>query len=106
MSQTFVIFLTPRAQKMLHGIIDRRVREKIMERIDALTHDPDKQGKALTEELLGYRSLRAVGQRYRIIYCVERKKVTIIIIGVGIRKEGSEKDIYALAQKLIRLRLA
>lgn len=105
MSQSFAIFLTPRAQKMLHAITDRRIREKITEKIDALIHNPEKQGKALTQELLGYRSLRAVGQRYRIIYRVERTKVIVIIIGIGIRKEGSKQDIYALAQKLVRLKL-
>ncbi|MBZ5537093.1 MAG: hypothetical protein LAO31_14155 [Acidobacteriia bacterium] len=63
--------------------------------------DPEKQGKPLVEELAGYRSLRAVGQRYRIIYRVDRS----LVIAVGIRKAGSQRDIYSLAKKLIRLRL-
>jgi len=56
-------------------------------------------------ELAGYRSIRAVGQRYRIIYKVEQAKVIIIVVAVGLRKEGAKKDIYALARKLLRLRL-
>ncbi len=91
---------------MLRSIKDRRVQHKILEVIDWLAQEPEKQGKALTDELAGYRSLRAVGQRYSVIYKVERDRVIVFIIAVGIRKEGSKRDIYALAQRLIRLGLA
>ena len=90
---------------MLEDIQDRRVREKIRDRIDGLAEEPEKQGKPLTGELTGYRSLRAVGQRYRIIYRIEEGKVLVLVMALGIRKEGSGKDIYVLAQKLLRLRL-
>lgn len=90
---------------MLGSILDRRIQEKIRDRINDLAHDPEKQGKALTEELKGYRSLRAVGQRYRIIYRIEKEKVIVIVVAMGLRKAGSHKDIYSLAKKLIRLRL-
>ena len=90
---------------MLEGIQDRRVREEIRDRIDGLAEEPEKQGKPLTGELTGYRSLRAVGQRYRIIYRIEGDRVLVLVMALGIRKEGSGKDIYVLAQKLLRLRL-
>lgn len=90
---------------MLREIQDRRVREKIRDRIDGLAEEPEKQGKPLTGELTGYRSLRAVGQRYRIIYRIEEGKVLVLVMALGIRKEGSGKDIYVLARKLLRLRL-
>ena len=90
---------------MLEAIQDRRIREKIRDRIDGLTEDPEKQGKPLTGELTGFRSLRAVGQRYRIIYRIEEGKVLVLVMAMGIRKEGSGKDIYMLARKLLRLRL-
>ena len=90
---------------MLEAIQDRRVRDKIRDRIDGLAEEPEQQGKPLTGELTGYRSLRAVGQRYRIIYRIEEGKVLILVMALGIRKEGSGKDIYVLAQKLLRLRL-
>jgi len=90
---------------MLEAIQDRRVRDKIRDRIDGLAEEPEKQGKPLTAELTGYRSLRAVGQRYRIIYRIEEGKVLVLVMALGIRKEGSGKDIYVLAQKLLRLRL-
>jgi mRNA interferase RelE/StbE len=90
---------------MLEEIQDRRVREKIRDRIDGLVEEPEKQGKPLTGELAGFRSLRAVGQRYRIIYKCEDGKIFVLVMAMGIRKEGSGKDIYALARKLLRLRL-
>ena len=97
--------LTPHARVMLEAIQDRRIREKIRDRIDGLTEEPEKQGKPLTGELTGFRSLRAVGQRYRIIYRIEEGKVLVLVMAMGIRKEGSGKDIYMLARKLLRLRL-
>jgi mRNA interferase RelE/StbE len=90
---------------MMEAIQDRRVRDKIRDRIDGIAEEPEKQGKPLTGELTGYRSLRAVGQRYRVIYRIEEGKVLVLVMDLGIRKEGSGKDIYMLAQKLLRLRL-
>ncbi len=63
------------------------------------------RGKPLDEDLAGYRSIRAVGQRYRIIYRVERSIVTVVVVAAGIRKAGSREDIYRVAEKLIRLGL-
>ena len=90
---------------MLKDISDRRVREKIQKRIDDLAHEPEKQGKPLVDEMEGYRSLRAVGQRYRIIYSVQREEVIVYVMEVGLRKHGSKSDVYELAKKLIRLGL-
>jgi len=99
------IGLTPTAERMLSGITDRRVQGKICERIEGLARDPEKQGKPLVGELNGYRSIRAVGQRYRIIYRVEKDRVLVLVVALGIRKEGSKKDIYSLARKLFRQKL-
>lgn len=90
---------------MVREISDRRIQEKILERMTALADEPDLQGKPLDDDLAGYRSIRAVGQRYRIIYRVERAVVTVIVVAAGIRKEGSRDDIYRVAAKLIRLGL-
>lgn len=102
---TYRISILPTAAKMLEDIPDRRVQEKISDSIDGLAHEPQKQGKPLTGDLRGFRSLRAVGQRYRIIYRIEENKVLVLVVALGIRKEGDRKDIYKLAQKLIRLHL-
>ena len=90
---------------MLAAITDRRVREKIAAVVDSLESDPEIRGKPLDDDLAGFRSVRAVGQRYRIIYRVERLKVTVMVVAAGIRKEGSRDDIYRVAGKLIRLGL-
>ena len=102
---TYRIVLTPTALKLLEAIPDRRIQEKIRDRIDGLAHDPERQGKPLKGDLASFRSLRAVGQRYRIIYRVDRGKVLVMVVAVGIRKEGDRNDIYRLTQRLIRLRL-
>lgn len=99
------IVITPTALKMIKGLSDARIRGKIADVIDRLAEDPDKQGKALVGELSGFRSIRAVGQRYRIIYKIIKKQVVVIVVAAGIRKEGHKKDIYQLAKKLIKMRL-
>jgi mRNA interferase RelE/StbE len=102
---TYGIVVTPLARGMLEAIADRRVREKLANAIDSLESDPELRGKPLGDDLAGYRSVRAVGQRYRIIYRVERSEVVIVIVAAGIRKEGSREDVYRVAAKLIRLGL-
>lgn len=99
------ILLTPTALKLLSDISDRRICEKIGAVIDRLTEDPEKQGKALLGELAGFRSIRAVGQRYRIIYQIRGNDIIVIIVAVGIRRDGAKDDIYNLAKKLFRLGL-
>lgn len=99
------IEITPAAFAMLEGVKDRRVQKSIRDRIDDLETDPEKQGKAMVGELAGFRSLRAVGQRYRIIYRVEKARIVVLVVAAGLRKDGDRGDIYALAQKLVRLGL-
>jgi mRNA interferase RelE/StbE len=70
-----------------------------------LAFEPELQGKALHDDLKGFRSIRAIGQRYRIIYRVERSIVTVNVVAAGIRKEGSREDVYVLARRLLKLGL-
>jgi|SRR5579884_2875200 len=97
--------VTVPALKQLAAIKDTRIKEGISRGINALEYDPDKQGKPMTDDLAGYRSIRAVGQRYRILYRVETEQVIVVVVALGIRKEGSKTDVYALAKKLARLGL-
>ncbi|MBD2385794.1 type II toxin-antitoxin system RelE family toxin [Cylindrospermum sp. FACHB-282] len=97
----FEIRLTPLALEMLADIKDQRQQQALSLRIDKLKTDPEKQGKPLVNKLKGYRSVRAVGQRYRIIYQVELDQVLVLVVGVGLRKEGDRADIYTLLQKLL-----
>ncbi|MCA6501404.1 MAG: type II toxin-antitoxin system RelE/ParE family toxin [Pseudanabaena sp. M135S2SP2A07QC] len=99
------IVIQPIAINLLREISDRRIRQKISDRIDKLKESSEMQGKPLLGELDGYYSVRAVGQRYRIIYVIEQAQVTVMIVALGIRKDGSKQDVYALAKKLLRLGL-
>jgi mRNA interferase RelE/StbE len=96
---------TETAARMLEEIPDRRVQRPLYSRASELADKPEKQGKPLTGELTGFRSVRAVGQRFRIIYRVQRGDVVVVIAAARRRKHGSTSDIYELAKKLIRQRL-
>ncbi len=102
---TYSIIVEPTAAEMLAKISDRRIKDKIVEKINGLANEPEKQGKVLGGDLDGYRSVRAVGQRYRIIYHIDGEKVVVIVVALGIRKEGDKKDVYKLTQRLFKLGL-
>jgi mRNA interferase RelE/StbE len=97
--------VSAQASSLVRAISDHRVQEKLLERMTALAHEPELQGKPLGDDLKGYRSVRAVGQRYRIIYRVERSVVTVAVVAAGIRKAGSREDIYEVARRLLKLGL-
>lgn len=96
---------TETALKMVEAIRDRRTRGHVVARVEELAKAPEALGKALIGELAGYRAARAASQRYRIIYRVERRVLTIFVVAVGRRREGDRKDIYELARRLLRQRL-
>jgi len=80
---------------MLEEIQDRRVRAKVFERIRNLAVEPEKQGKALVAELAGFRSVRAVGQRYRVIYRIGGRVVEVLVVGIGLRRESDRAEVYS-----------
>jgi mRNA interferase RelE/StbE len=94
--------ITTSALKQLQGVKDNRVRNNLFERIEELSNDPEKQGKPLREELSGLRCVRAIGQRYRIVYKVEQARVVVVVVAVGMRKAGDHSDIYQIAARLMR----
>lgn len=94
------IELIPLALEMLKKVKDQREQIVLRKRIEQLKIEPDQPGKALSGKLRSYRSIRAVGQRYRIIYRIDQEKIIVIIIGVGIRKEGDKKDIYQILETI------
>jgi mRNA interferase RelE/StbE len=96
------IEITPSALEAFEAITDRRTRSVIMRRIDALAEEPENLGKQLRGWLAGFMSVRAAGQRYRVVYKVDGEKKQVIVYMVGIRKEGSHHDIYALAERLVQ----
>lgn len=99
------VIILPQAKRQLAAITDRRVQEKLKGSLKRLEYEPEEQGKPLADELSGYRSIRVVGQRYRIIYKVHENIVTVHLATLGMRKDGDKKDVYALAKKMARLGL-
>ncbi len=98
----WIVEITPFALEQLQHITDKRVRANLFERIEELSNDPENQGKQLRDELSGLRCVRAIGQRYRIVFKVERERVVVFVVAVALRKEGDRSDIYQIAAKLIR----
>ena len=98
----YQIEITPTAIETLEAITDRRTRSAIVRRIDALAEEPEKQGKPLRGLLAGFWSARAAGQRYRVVYRVNNNQKQVLVYFVGIRKEGSRRDVYALAGHLVQ----
>jgi mRNA interferase RelE/StbE len=98
----YEIQFSPLALEMLEAVQDKRELGKLRDRINQLKLEPDKQGKALTDNLAGLRSVRAVGQRYRVVYEIEEATIVVLVIGVGRRKDGDKKDIYRLLGKLLQ----
>ena len=99
--RAFAIRWTETALKLVEAIPDRRIRRIISHRADELAKAPEQQGKPLIGELAGFRSVRAVGQRYRIVYRVERREI-VVIVAAGRRRSADKSDIYELAKKLLR----
>ena len=94
------IHITDTCLLLVGKIPDKRIQRTILNRIEGLSEEPDKQGKKLVEKLSGFRSIHAAG-RYRIIYKIDKQTVIIYVLAVGIRKEGDKKDIYEIAKKLL-----
>jgi mRNA interferase RelE/StbE len=97
--------LTPVAVEQLAAIGDVRIRRQIAWRIDEMASEPDKKGKPLVGQLQGFYSMRAAGQRYRILYRLQHKMVVVYVVALGLRKEVDRRDVYALARRLLRLGL-
>ncbi|MBS3071052.1 type II toxin-antitoxin system RelE/ParE family toxin [Candidatus Pacearchaeota archaeon] len=79
------IILEKPAEKFFRKL-DKKEQERIGKKILELENNPE-LGKPLTANLSGLRSLR-IG-KYRIIYKIDKKIVTIFILDMGHRK-----DIY------------
>ena len=106
----FEILLTQQAEADLNAISDTRTATAIEKRIDKLETDAVALGKELQGDLSGYYSVRAAGQRYRIVYGVASIEATepsdpreadgiVTVLVIGIRKEGDKRDVYRVASK-------
>ena len=94
------ILITETCLSLINKLSDKKIQRTILDRIEQLSEEPDKQGKNLVQDLAGFRSVHAAG-RYRIIYKIDKKTVIVYVLAAGIRKEGGKKDIYKIAKKLL-----
>ena len=85
------------AESMLKSIQDRRGQRLIKPRAMRLDTSPDKQGKPLSRNLAGLRSIRTVGQIYRIIYETDRSCYEVWIVAISLRKKGGEMIFTGLS---------
>lgn len=98
---TCTVVITETCLSLIEKIPGRRTRRKIVDRIEALSTDPEKQGKSLVRTLRGFRSVHAAG-RYRIVYKIEGGAVVVYAVAAGIRKQGDKKDVYTIVKKLLK----
>ena len=98
----FKVSFTEDADADLRQISDLRTREVILTRTIQLQNEPLKQGKPLVGDLRGFRSVRAAGQRYRVVYQVAVSRGTVIVVVIGVRKSGSRQDVYVQAAKRLK----
>ncbi len=70
----------------IQSVIDQRL----------IRGEPDKVGKSLHGALAGYRRLRTGATR--IVYRVEKRKIEILIIAVGMRRDD---EVYEKANKRV-----
>jgi mRNA interferase RelE/StbE len=100
----YKVRITDVCLSLVEKIPDKRIQSKIIDRIEGLNTDPEKQGKMLVQKLAGFRSVDVAG-RYRIVYEVDEDSLTVWALAAGIRKEKDQKDIYKIAKKLLNLGL-
>lgn len=91
---------------------DGSVRKKFAVQLDALTQTPNTIGKSLSNELAGYKSVRVLGRRYRIVFRVTsdpRGKAgagsfvpgVVEVPYLGPREDGSHDDVYNITRQIV-----
>ena len=76
--------LGPAKARVVLKVIEQRIRNG----------EPDKAGSPLRDQLASYRRIRT--QDIRIVYHVDGKKVEVLIIAVGARRDS---EVYATATR-------
>lgn len=92
----YTLVITKHAARALKKMgLSQIQKNLLLKAIDSLSHDPFR-GYPLRKELKGFYKLR-VGD-YRIVYDIQQKKLIVIVIGVGHRK-----DVYETLSRRLRL---
>ena len=78
--------------------LDQTARRRILQAVrEKLAVDPEAYGERLRAELHGYWKLR-VG-RYRVIYEVRKKLVTVLVLKIGRRRDD---EVYKQMSKRLK----
>lgn len=96
MAPEYRVVVTPEGEKLLKAL-DPAVFQIIEKTVSKLKNSPE-LGKPLTGDLMGLLSWKV--SRYRVVYSLDEKKRTLVIVGAGLRKEGDKKDVYRLLRRL------
>lgn len=81
------VYIKPSAVKEIERIPRRADRQKIIDRISALSDDPRPRG---VQKLSGFDRYRLRQGPYRIVYSIEDDKLVVFVVKVGHRK-----DVYS-----------
>jgi mRNA interferase RelE/StbE len=76
------VFIKPSAVREIEGIAEKRQRQQIVAKIEALSDDPRPQG---CEKLTGREQYRVRQGVYRIVYAIEDDRLVVCVVKVGHR---------------------
>lgn len=89
------VFLTPKVQEVLRTL-PPETKTYLRASLEEIAKDPS-IGKFLKDNLAGFRSFRA--GRFRIVYKVDRQAITVLVIGIGHRRDIYEQVSIELRTK-------
>jgi mRNA interferase RelE/StbE len=76
------VFIKPSAVRDIEGVADKKQRQQIVARIDALAEDPCPLG---CEKLTGREQYRVRQGVYRIVYAIDDDRLVVYVVKVGHR---------------------
>jgi mRNA interferase RelE/StbE len=76
------VFIKPSAVRDIEGIADKKQRQLIVARIEALSEDPRPPG---CEKLTGREQYRVRQGVYRIVYAIDDDRLVVYVVKVGHR---------------------
>ncbi|MDH3421037.1 MAG: type II toxin-antitoxin system RelE/ParE family toxin [Gammaproteobacteria bacterium] len=84
--ENYRVLIKPSAKKELPAVSNKKDRQRIVRRIEALAENPRPPG---CERLSGYDRYRLRQGRYRVVYEIRDSDVLVVAVKVGHRR-----DIY------------
>ena len=84
--ENYRVLIKPSAKKELLAVSNKKDRQRIVRRIEALAENPRPPG---CEKLSGYDRFRLRQGRYRVVYEIRDSDVLVVVVKIGHRR-----DIY------------